>query len=494
MLKRIAASAMMLATGAALTGCVTTSGDLIGGNSRPRVEQVPTTLIAGPAEMAEARSRDIKSFRILDTAFVFGGPLGEYLNAVARRLVAVSPQPTLEVDVRLVGDRSMTASARGSGLVLVDLEFLRTFLSDETASEDALAFVLAHELAHVMLGHERFDWAVEMQSELAFATGALNSIDRSSQRKPTLTSADIMRGNLGRSDRLAILGAAVEVLASEVVKPGYTRPQEAQADELAIDLMVRAGYNLNAVAAAVNFLTEHERRETEERELARQTVRNAPLDIGAIFVTGLNDAISDTVRLVRASYYKADDRKAGVNSYMDRWHADAPSPDIRREPVRTLLANAQVRQIFDTYRLAYEAEQTIESGGGAVFQRFTRAAATSPVRNDPMINRVQARQAYRTERGRPSAIATAERAIATPHSTTGSFLLLARIFEAQGQRARADQVVQRMRDEFDNSPQLLPAIISHYVELGRREDEMRIRQECLLRLRRAARCQAQATR
>jgi Zn-dependent protease with chaperone function len=110
----------------------------------------------------------------------------------------------------LRGPRAEASMAPNGALVVSTGVLLRTL------TEDQLAYVLAHEVAHYVGRHGLLQWR-DLRSR-AIAAHIL--------------------GNLASLGSLAWLGA-----------PGFSREQEAEADRVALDLMVRAGYDGRHAAA-----------------------------------------------------------------------------------------------------------------------------------------------------------------------------------------------------------------------------------------------------
>ena len=131
--------------------------------------------------------------------------------------------------------------------IFLDLGLVRSM-----QSEDQVAFVLAHELSHVILGHTSSDVVKKTQqqalalTELGLAVGAQV---RAAQGKGT--------GGMAHDARLK-QQKQVLALNSLVLSPAWTRGQEREADLLGTDMLVKAGYNPSAVDEVLAKLAEVE--------------------------------------------------------------------------------------------------------------------------------------------------------------------------------------------------------------------------------------------
>jgi predicted Zn-dependent protease len=164
------------------------------------------------------------------------GP-GLYLNKICLVLAVNSPRPWLYngYHVTILDSPEINAYASPGGHILVTLGLIRI-----ARSEDDLAAVIAHELAHIQLNH-----GVEFLEE-ALLTGELTDIGSASARRAYQA--------VGLKDRLRLYGDSVTSLVNELVRNGYSQAQEFQADLYALSLLAAAGYEPSALAGLLRAL------------------------------------------------------------------------------------------------------------------------------------------------------------------------------------------------------------------------------------------------
>ena len=103
---------------------------------------------------------------------------------------------------------------------------------------------MAHELSHILHYHFRLDVvgdaveAVKVGTELSYAALLLLGEATGKQTK----MASVVEKVEGFYKRVEV----VQFLEESALTPAFTREQEAEADLLAFDLMVKAGYNPDA--------------------------------------------------------------------------------------------------------------------------------------------------------------------------------------------------------------------------------------------------------
>ena len=162
--------------------------------------------------------------------------LGRYVATLGTALAMSSDRPEIFAGYhfRVLDTDEINAFATPGGFVFVTRGMLR-----KVESEDQLAGVLAHELAHVCLKH------------------GLKSI-----RSARLTQAfSILAVEAGKAYTQAELGQLTEAfegalndIVGTLVVNGYGRGLEADADARAATFMKRAGYNPGALAAFIGKL------------------------------------------------------------------------------------------------------------------------------------------------------------------------------------------------------------------------------------------------
>lgn len=154
-----------------------------------------------------------------------GSRLNEYVNRLGQNLARVSESNRV-FTFRAVYSPDLNARALPSGFV-----FVNSGVISAAESEAELAAVLAHEIAHVNACH----W-----HRTARRWGSLSLL-----RVIPLT---VMSGPVG----LAV-GYGV-TLATPLVEARFSRSAEREADRLAIEYLIRAGYNPHAAARMLDRL------------------------------------------------------------------------------------------------------------------------------------------------------------------------------------------------------------------------------------------------
>ena len=166
--------------------------------------------------------------------------LTRYLNRICQTIVINSVQPVIFKDysVLVLDSREFNAFSSPGGHI-----FVTSFLVETAASEDMLAAVIAHELAHVMLKH------------------SISIIDdfRLNDEMATLAEkARDLSGNTEAAMRLMGFRNSVSAVIDVLFKNGYSQAQEFEADREAAALLAAAGYYPAALVEMLKLLQQVE--------------------------------------------------------------------------------------------------------------------------------------------------------------------------------------------------------------------------------------------
>ena len=163
----------------------------------------------------------LSSYRIYD-----GNPaLTDYLNNIRAAITANSPRPDVYngYHVAILDSNEVNAFATPGGHI-----FVTRGLISAAKSEDALAGVIAHEVAHIQLQH------------------GLKAIKTSRITQAIMiTSMAVVEGVTERdlTEATNLFNNTIGQIVNTLVNKGYSKSQEYDADSAALRLMTSAGYN-----------------------------------------------------------------------------------------------------------------------------------------------------------------------------------------------------------------------------------------------------------
>jgi predicted Zn-dependent protease len=163
--------------------------------------------------------------------------LTQYVNRICQTLAINSSRPVAYngYHVIILDSAEFNAFATSGGHI-----FITKGLAETAASEDMLAAIIAHELAHIILGH-----SVDMINEMRFTNEMSAAADR---------AADIAARNSASAKQFAQFRDSVTKTIDTMLKNGYSQSQEFDADREAMALLASAGYDSSALIDMLRVL------------------------------------------------------------------------------------------------------------------------------------------------------------------------------------------------------------------------------------------------
>ena len=169
-----------------------------------------------------------KQFEFIKDPFVIG-----YVNKIGNNILSGLPTQPFKYHFYIVKEHVYNAFATPAGHIFINSGLLEAF-----DNEEELAGILAHEIAHVVSRH----------------------ISQNVDRSPKIglaTLAGIAAGIFIGAGGAAALGNAVVVgsmAAGQSASLAFSREDEMQADQLALDYLYRAGYSAKGLLTAMQLI------------------------------------------------------------------------------------------------------------------------------------------------------------------------------------------------------------------------------------------------
>ena len=167
-----------------------------------------------------------------------GNPaLTAYLNNICMAITINSPRPDVfnGYRVAILDSNEINAFATSGGHI-----FLTRGLINVARTEDALAGVIAHEVAHIQLQHSIKSIKSSRITQALIVTG---------------TSAAGAATGMDVSQLTEVFNESVGEIVHTMVNSGYSQSQEFEADTTAMALMASAGYNPQGLVDMLRLLS-----------------------------------------------------------------------------------------------------------------------------------------------------------------------------------------------------------------------------------------------
>lgn len=368
----------------ALNGCQTPQLSLkpvaITDDSRPLIEQIELSSKAGTLAIGAEKDRLHQQSKGL--GLVSDPPLEAYLNQILQRLKKTAGTPGLPGKVYLKAVSAASAFSTADGNIYIPYNFLVMF-----ETEDSIAAVLAHELAHVLLSHTNADLTKRLQRRLI-----------SAQQLFMYVHSDKL-GKVIDERKQATLRRSMLMLAAtnQFINPAWTRAQEVEADKLGLDLIVRAGYSKSTIKPLFEILKEAEaqqelhkqrnkqieKRLQEEASLFKNSLQldKGPREIlGAISSAGAM-ALTDILSRIESDHPTAEERLELINIYSKKHYRKARLSKVSNRKWQSIISSPHREDLRKSLKRAFESYTEIDSGKkSAAYAAAKQSLDTAPTK------------------------------------------------------------------------------------------------------------------
>jgi predicted Zn-dependent protease len=167
-----------------------------------------------------------------------GNPaLTAYLNRICGAVTVNSPKPEIYngYHVAILDTTEINAFATPGGHI-----FVTRGLISCTDSEDTLASVIAHEVAHIQLQHSIKAIRTSRITQAVLVTG--------------VSAAEVYAAGTSVAELTDIFNESVGQIVETLVNNGFSQTQEFDADNLALSLLASAGYEPSSLVTMLRAL------------------------------------------------------------------------------------------------------------------------------------------------------------------------------------------------------------------------------------------------
>jgi hypothetical protein len=466
-------------------------GDLFGGGeAKPEIDRLD-----GDENFAGIAANRPLSLRLLygyGTGIVSYPGFTDYANQVLARLVAAAPVKNLPVHAYVVASGNFNAASMPCGAIAVDWGLLRGL-----QNEDELAFVLAHEMGHVVFRHHEADYFVDAQH---YAVTSASITDALADKAGAAYGFKLdSSGDLGRAIQI---GRIVEKVSEGVLLPAWTRKQEDVADRFGIDLMIRAGYNPAAALSFFNTLAAWEKQQEKSGDdklgaaVAQQLdskKNGTTLNVDALVDDLLSFGDSVASAISEEDHYPASQRQEKIQKYIGAFYAEAEMPPLKLVPWRGGSGN-KIAKAHGQFVAAYQAFQNLDGGKLGDAERLASVSVAGAMTSEGFPR--FALYMVRLGQGKKDkAKASLDSALKAPKPGVTIFQARIRMAETESKLQEAAAFLDDARRRLDDPPALLPDRIRIYPKVGRQNEVTPLLIECQLQWRKMAKkCASESDR
>ena len=408
----------------------------------------------------------------------------QYANRVLGKLKTASGVSGIPGKVLIVANDQLDAGATPDGNIFVSLGYLRSL-----DNEDQFAALLAHELGHVLLHHHDSSWFGRKQKEMMsyFEDSALlkNTLENILAGGNGTLGKPYTAGQQETLDRMLLLVK----LNDRALQPAWGRRQEAEADRIGADLLIRAGYSV--ADGMLPWLAKIAAWDAQQAKLRADLAVQRQASIDALSSQGridsatrlaLDGAMKDLLEEMSRSHESGEKRLQELDVYLTKVHAGASTsqkPTV--VPYTQLLQQREVKATVDGYREAFVARNQIVGRQSAqAVQTLRRLTANGVIASHALPNYLlfEAQRSTGGTAGAAGTEAALKRSLAAPEPTWEPFDSAAAYYGGRNQKAAVTDIGRAALAKFSNAPSAYPRLVSLYVRQGLTDEATKVVAEC----------------
>ena len=431
------------------------------GDKTPVIVDVKRPFTLSPLAIGE--EKDLARQRSEKFGFIRQARMEQYLNETRARLLAVSGVSGVPGRVTVAAAADFGAYSTPDGNIYITMGCL-----EELGNGDEVAAVLAHELAHVILGHHDADMFGDVQRRgRALYEIWIDTKDKAKGRpKPS-------KGDAKGLDA----AETVTRVTDKLLLPGWNRGQEREADLLGVDLLLEAGY---APTAMISMLEKLRGWEATDEEADRAFLQRLG-EVDGKGLKGLGDkAWKELLGRISGGHPKAEERINQTAQYLERHYGERRLTDPKPGPWKALTSQADVREVMEHYRQAFDAHRSFEKGQAQKAYDTVRKTVVGRTASDAYPNVVLARSADALGK-RAEANDALRKALGSKDPVSMVYLELIALNERANNIPAALDWTAKASEAFAGAPRWQPEKIRLLHKAGRTADARAATLECALK-------------
>lgn len=405
-----------------------------------------------------------------------------YANGVLNKLKAVSTVEQVPGQVIVVANDQMDAGSTADGNIYISGGYVR-----ELKNEDQLAALLAHELSHVLLRHHDSNAFSRVQKQVAGLTSAGMGI-----RNILEKASGGVAGNILSPEQKKIL-QKMELMISVTdiaLSPAWGRRQEAEADRLGMDLMVKAGYSYQDglipwLESVAKWDAEQEQKKAAMFQ-AQQASMQALIGSGKLdesLKQGLEFAFNDIKGQLSASHEGGDKRLSDIDAYyIKAYEEKVPQVAATIKPFEQARNKPDVKLVLAAYSKVFEARSLVSQQNYAHGQTLLKPllGAKSEISTHALPNQLMF-EALRGLGRRKEAEVYLAKSLQSDNSVWSVYDSAATYYKDQGNTEAIAKLGHNAFQRFSGAPSAYPRLVALYKRNGLTQNMNSVVAECALK-------------
>lgn len=320
----------------------------------------------------------------------------KYLNNILNNLLEQWEHPyNTNIKIVISPDQNYSASATRDTIILTQ------GVINDANSADELAFIIAHELSHILLMHNKSNEYFAKQSAIvskAANIAMVSSVIDDLKRTKTSSGYKITSKNSQQSKEFVQdsfrIGMSINRLSRDVISSTMSRSDEDEADLLGIDLMVKAGFSpvvyktvLDRLASSRKFSEEQLKKKKSEFQsvisIASKADKNfSGMNWQSMGYLAANEAATHLLQEFSSRHNSEEARSKDLTTYVKREYRNKRRQAIDKDSFIKITKNGNSKKILDNYRSASLAMESLEKGDILQAEKLAKQAISGLTRYD----------------------------------------------------------------------------------------------------------------
>lgn len=391
-----------------------------------------------------------------------------YANTVLAKLKSASQIEEIPGQVIVVANDQLDAGATADGNIFISSGYLR-----ELKSEDQLAALLGHELAHVLLKHHDSNAFSRIQKQIS--TLALTGMSlRNALEKSSGGAVGSNSLSPGQKEVLQQMELLISV-NDGALSPAWARRQERQADRLGMDLMIKAGYSYQdgfipwlEMVAKWDAIQNEKKLENDKKKMAAMESMMATTKFEDSLKQGLKFTLNDVKGQLSASHDGGENRLNDIDAYFIKvYNEKVPQVSLTIKPLLQARNRSEVLPVITAYSLIFQARSLLGEQKYSQAQALLKPllAPKSPVGSHALPNQLMF-EALRGMGHRKEAEFYLSKSLQSDNSVWEAYDSAATYYKDNGNIAGIAKVGQDAFQRFSGAPSAYPRLIALYNRNG----------------------------
>lgn len=405
-----------------------------------------------------------------------------YANGVLERLKAASPVEKVPGQVIVVANDQMDAGSTADGNIYISSGYVR-----ELKNEDQLAALLAHELSHVLLRHHDSNALSRVQKQFAtlagLGMGVRNAVDKATGGA---ASNALSLGQMKILQQMELLISVTDTALS----PAWGRRQEAEADRLGMDLMVKAGYSyqdgfLPWLEAVAKWDADQDQQKAAMLQTQQASVQ--ALMSGGKFdesiKKGIGIALNDIKGQLSASHDGGGKRLGDMDAYyIKAYNEKVPQVVVTSQSFEKARNEPDVKFILAGYSKVFEARSLVNKQNYVQGQALLKplVGAGSKISDHALPNQLMFEVLRGLGRSKEAEVFLVK-SLKSNNSVWSVYDSAATYYKDQGKTEEVAKVGQDAFQKFSGAPSAYPRLIALYKRNGLTKNMNSVVSECALK-------------